>query len=416
VNPAKTIDILTLNSGSSSLKAAVFSMGRSERRVLSARITGIGGDRGRFRVEDGDGKILVDRRPSHPDHGSALDAFLSWFADEVPGRGVDAVGHRIVHGGPRFRRPHRVDEAVLEALRAFVPSAPDHLPQEIRAIEAVSRAHPGLPQIACFDTGFHRDLPEAARTFPLPSELLEDACFRYGFHGLSYEYITGELARENRGRPPARAVIAHLGNGASLVAVRDGRSVDTTMGFTPLGGTVMGTRPGDLDPGVLVHLLRNRGLGTEALNDLLNHRSGLLGISGTTSDMKELLDREADDPRAALAVGVFCHRARKELAAMAASLGGLEVLVFTGGIGEHAPSIRERIVNGLDFMGVRIDPERNAAGASTISPEGAPVAVRVMPTDEELMIARHTAALIADNPHAGTSSPGGPGPGKDSAS
>jgi len=279
-------------------------------------------------------------------------------------------------------------------VRRLIPLDPDHLPQALAAVAAVGRAFPALPQVACFDTAFHARMPRVAQTYALPRALEAEGVRRYGFHGLSYEYIMARLREIDPEAARGRVVIAHLGNGASMAAVRAGESVETTMGFTPTGGLVMGTRTGDLDPGVLLYLLQERGLDAAALSDLVNHEAGLLGVSGSSGDMQDLLAREATDERAAEAITLFCYQARKFLAAMAAALGGLDTLVFTGGIGEHAPAIRARLCNGLAFLGIALDGSRNAAGDAVISAAGSAVTIRVVPTDEEVMIARHVTQVL----------------------
>jgi acetate kinase len=282
----------------------------------------------------------------------------------------------------------------MTALEGLVPLAPDHLPQAIRAIHATGRTYPALPQVACFDTAFHRHMPAIAQRYALPREIVNSGVVRYGFHGLSYEYIMHQLRATAPAEAGGRVIIAHLGNGASMAAVRAGVSVETTMGFTPAGGLVMGTRSGDLDPGVMLYLMRERSMTPGALNILVNQQAGLIAVSGTTSDMRDLLEHEASDPDAAEAIDLFCYQARKFVGALAAVLGGLDVLVFTGGIGEHAAPVRARICQGLDFLGIRIDAARNAAHAAVISQDGGRVTVRVMSTDEDLMIARHTRQVL----------------------
>ena len=304
------------------------------------------------------------------------------------------MGHRVVHGGIHYSEPQRVTPELIAALRELIPIAPDHMPQAVQAIQAAVEAYPGLPQVACFDTAFHRHMPRTAQLYPLPRHLADEGVVRYGFHGLSYESILRELRALAPREAEGRVVIAHLGNGASMAAVRGGIGIDTTMGFTPAGGLMMGTRPGDLDPGVLLYLLVERGMTPAAVNELVNQQAGLLGVSGISADMRDLLEKEATDAQAAEAITLFCYQARKYLGALVAVLGGLDTLVFTGGIGEHAAPVRLRICEGLDFLGIRIDPDRNAAHAPAISREGGPVTVRVLRTDEDLMIARHTSELL----------------------
>ena len=356
--------VLAVNCGSSSLKHAIFDVDEGRESEV---------DRGT--VE----RIGLDV----PDHAAAVRSLLR----DLTNRNIsppDAVGHRIVHGAERSA-PARVDEALVASLRALVPFAPLHLPAEILAIEAVRAEWPDRPQVACFDTAFHRTLSEVAQRYALPDEGDTRGLCRYGFHGLSYEYVVAELGARDLGR----AVVAHLGSGASMAAVRDGRSVDTTMGFSPSGGLVMGTRLGDVDPGLLVHWLE-QGHDARALDDLVNRRSGLLGLSGTTADVRDLLARRDHDARAALAIDVFTWSARKWVGAMASVLGGIDTLVFTGGIGEHAAPVRAEIAQGLEHLGVRLDAGRNERHEGIVSAEGSPCRVRVVKTDEERMVARHT--------------------------
>src|ERR671916_1419539 len=390
--------LLTINTGSSSLKAALYRLREdtTETPELRAEASRIGGQGGGMRLADDRGEILDERRDDLPDHAAALGALMSQLRDRALDRDdlLAAVGHRIVHGGDRYREPQRVAPEVVADLRALVPIDPNHLPQAIAAIEAVGRAYPAVPQVVCFDTAFHSRMPRVARLYALPRDLAEGGVVRYGFHGLSYEYVMEELRRLDPEACDGRVVVAHLGNGASMAAVWGGVGVDTTMGFTPTGGLVMGTRSGDLDPSVPLYLLGERGLTVTEVSDLVNKQAGLLGVSGTSADMRDLLDREASDPRAAEAVALFCYGAKKFLGALAAALGGLDALVFTGGIGEHAGLVRERVCEGLAFLGIRLDRGRNAAHAPVISGDAAAVTVRVVPTDEDLMVARHTRRLI----------------------
>jgi acetate kinase len=390
--------LLTINTGSSSLKAALYRLREdtTETPELRAEASRIGGRGGGLRLADARGETLDERRDDLPDHAAALDALMSRLRDLGLDRDdlLAAVGHRIVHGGDRHREPQRVTPGVVADLRALVPIDPNHLPQAIAAIEAVGRAYPAVPQVACFDTAFHSRMPRVARLYALPSRLAEEGIIRYGFHGLSCEYVMEELRRLEPEAAAGRVVVAHLGNGASMAAVRGGVGVDTTMGFTPTGGLVMGTRSGDLDPSVPLFLLEERGLTPTEVSDLLNKQAGLLGVSGTSADMRDLLDREPEDRRAAEAVALFCYQAKKFLGALVATLGGLDALVFTGGIGEHAAPVRERVCEGLEFFGIRLDTNRNAAHAPVISSDDAAVSVRVVPTDEDLMVFRHTRRLI----------------------
>jgi acetate kinase len=391
--------ILTINSGSSSLKCALHQMGRGEKLLLSAHIQRIGLKDSLFHIEAADGATLVSEKRELPDHDAALGALLGWFQSDEPGRQLDAVGHRVVHGGLAYTQPSIVNRQLLTTLEEMVPLAPDHLPQELRAIRAVSRSFPNLRQVACFDTAFHRHMPRLAQIYALPRGLSDEGIIRYGFHGLSYEYIMQEL-KEKAGARVAngRLIIAHLGNGASMAAVHHGTGVDTTMGFTPTSGLVMSTRSGDLDPCIILYLLREKGLDVSSVNGLVNERAGLLGLSGVSADMKDLLAEEATNPQAAEAVALFCYQARKFLGALCTVLGGLDTLVFTGGVGENAAQVRERICEGMEFVGIRLDPVHNRANASIISRDESPTTVRVMKTNEELMIARHTYALVRGTP------------------
>src|SRR5579859_4136075 len=379
--------ILCLNGGSSSLKFAIYRISDAgEERVFSGAIEAIGAEGGRAWLRASD-KALSDQSGSFPDHTEAVKTMFAALHKQ----GVEelaAAGHRIVHGGPKFTAPQLIDEGLKAALRELIPFAPLHLPSQVAMIEAVASHFPDLPQVACFDTVFHSRMPEVAQRFALPSKLWEQGIRRYGFHGLSYEYVVGKLGAELG----QRAVIAHLGNGSSMVALRDGVSIDTSMGLTPTGGFMMGTRSGDLDPGVLLHLLRS-GYSAERLEALLNHEAELLGVSGKSSEMKLLLEKRKTDPAAALAVQMFCYQARKFVGAFAAALGGLDTLVFTGGIGEHAAEVRAEICSGLQHLGIELDGAANNRNAEVISAAGSRCVVRVVETDEDLMIARHTRSV-----------------------
>lgn len=388
------MQLLTINTGSSSLKAALYAGAGTPQRELTIHAARLGQTVGTLRVTDAGGAKLFDEREELPDHAAALRLLFARLRRYRPGLALDAVGHRIVHGGDDYHEPQLITEELVGALRALVPLDPEHLPQAIDAIVAVGRERPALPQVACFDTAFHRRMPEVAQRYALPRAYGDAGVRRYGFHGLSYEYVMGALRAEAGDAADGRVIVAHLGNGASMAAVRGGIGVETTMGFTPTGGLMMGTRVGDLDPGVLLHLLRAGHPNPQALSDLLNKQSGLLGVSGTSGDMRDLLGREASDPRAAEAIALFCYSARKHLGALVAVLGGLDTLVFTGGIGEAAAPVRARICAGFDFLGVALDPRRNEAHAPVVSPDGGPVTVRVIPTDEDLVIARHTARIV----------------------
>ena len=362
--------VLTLNAGSSSLKFALFESSSPPRRILAGSIDRIGDDMG---------------------HARALDLVLSRLDAHGGLPGLGAVGHRLVHGGPDFDGPRLLSGEVLDRIRRLAVLDPDHLPAEIAIIEAMQTRAPALSQVACFDTTFHRTMPRVARLLPIPRRFEEQGVRRYGFHGLSYQYLIEELERV-AGKEAARkrVVLAHLGSGASLVALQNGQSVETTMGFTPTSGVPMGTRTGDIDPGVLLYLLRAEHMSVDSLDDLLNHRAGLLGVSESTSDVRDLLAREATDPRAADALALFCHRARQAIGALAATIGGLDTLVLSGGIGENSAPVRARILRGLEHLGVHLDDQRNGAGAPVISTDGSACTVRVLHTNEEAIIVRET--------------------------
>ncbi len=374
--------VLTINSGSSSLKFAVFEA-ETERLLLAGAADRIGLHGGSFKIKGG-----AEEHRDFSDHAAALERLFTLLREgDTPH--PDVVGHRLVYGGRDYTVPHAVTPELVAALRKLIPFAPEHLPNELAAIEAVGRARPELKQYCCFDTAFHCARPDVAKQLPIPRELWREGVVRYGFHGLSYAYIMQELARE-AGEEAARGrvIIAHLGNGASMAAVRDGRPVDTTMGFTPAGGLMMGTRSGDLDPGVLLYLQEEKQYSPQAVRDTVNRRSGLLGVSGISSDMQDLLAKEAEDGRAAEAIALYCYQAKKFLGALAAVMGGLDTLIFTAGIGENAAAIRARICAEMEFLGISIDSARNQANDAIISTADSKVTVRVMKTDEDLMIAR----------------------------
>jgi acetate kinase len=383
--------ILTLNGGSSSVRFAFHQMGPTLTRGMSGKLDRIGLSGTTLAVRDPSGC----RKEVHPDTApKTVEEFLRWLENHPEFAGVQAVGHRVVHG-MQHTEPEWVTEPLMAELKQVVPCDPEHLPGEIALIEALGRRHPELRQVVCFDTTFHRTLPRVARMLAIPRRFDVKGVQRYGFHGLSYAYLMQEL--QGLGDPAAtgrRVILAHLGNGASLAAVRDGRSVETSMGFTPASGLVMGSRSGDLDPGLGPYLARTEGLSMVEFDRMVNAESGLLGISETSSDMRELLASEGSDLRAAEAVAHFCHQAKKWVGAYVAVLGGLDTLEFAGGIGEHCPTVRARICEGLAFLGIELDVKENLANAPVISRSDARVAVRVIPTDEELMIAREVARLM----------------------
>jgi acetate kinase len=384
--------ILVLNSGSSSVKAAIF---EGQERKLRAEARQLITPNATLRLEPAN---AAAEEQGIPQQSAAEGVATVLRALEARGwlEGVVAVGHRIVHGGREFREPTLLTPYVLEAVRGLIPLAPLHEPAEIAAMEEVARGFPHLPQVLCFDTSFHRSMPEVAERYPLTQELHDLGVIRYGFHGLSYEWIVQTL--QQRGSLPRRMIVAHLGNGCSMAAVLDGRGVDTTMGLTALCGLPMATRPGDLDPGVLLYLQRELGYSLEQLEQLLYFQSGLLGISGKWSDVQDLLAQEAHGPRAALALEMFCYAVRKTIGAYAAVLGGVDAIVFTGGIGQYASSIRARVLSQLGFLGVDFDPVANGNNAAVISTAGSAVRVEMIAANEEAMIAKHTARLCRDLP------------------
>lgn len=386
--------ILVLNGGSSSLKFSLYPAGQApcrEKLLCEGQIAGLRGD-ARLTAQDGKGGALVDRALGRADHDRALPLLLSWIETQFDGIGLAAAGHRVVHGGDVFTGPVLIDTDVMRSLSGLVPLAPLHQPHNLALIAALADAHPSLPQVACFDTAFHASQPEVARLFALPRALTGQGLRRYGFHGLSYEYVAGRLP-ELLGPQVAegRIVVAHLGSGASLCALHRRQSVATTMGLTALDGLMMARRCGSIDPGLLLYLMQEKGMSAAAVSDLLYNQSGLLGVSGISDDMRELLRSEDADARRA--VDLFVYRIVRELGSMAAALGGLDALIFTAGIGAHAPQIRARVCRAAEWLGVRLDEAANQAGQACISDSS--ISAWVVETDEDLMIARHTAALLA---------------------
>ncbi len=382
--------IIALNSGSSSLKFALYSFfNNKESLIAKGAVEQIGLNAGRFwlNVKDSDLPTTIDDK--YPDHKFAVKTVFDYIK-QLGLPLATAVGHRIVHGGADYSAPAIVDAKLLQELHRLVPFAPLHMPGEIAGIEAIADNFPNLPQVACFDTAFHRDMPELARRLPLDRALWDEGVRRYGFHGLSYEYILSVLGDN----PPKRTIIAHLGNGVSLAALRDGRPLDTTMGFTPTGGTMMGTRSGDLDPGILLYLMREKAYDEGRIDELVNRRSGLLGVSDISMDMKTLLEKSKYVPEADQAVKMFCYYLRKYIGALSAVLGGLDALIFTGGIGERAAPVRENVCRDLGYLGIELDLKKNKISADTISMPRSSCIVRVIPTNEDLIIARHTIDII----------------------
>jgi acetate kinase len=387
--------ILTVNGGSSSIKFAVFEVGDSLRRTLEGAIERIGSPEATLRVKGVNPADDLLRSVTAPDHTVAVAALMDWIEERGGRETLTAVGHRVVHGGPTYSEPQRITGAMVQELHELSPFDPEHLPEEILLTEAFHHRLPDLPQVACFDTAFHHDLPRVARLLPIPRHYEAQGVRRYGFHGLSYAFLMGELARlAGAEAAHGRVILAHLGSGASLAAVRGGKPVDTSMSLTPAAGVPMSTRSGDLDPGLVWYLVRTEHLSAKQFNAMVNFRSGLLGVSETSADMRDLLEREAQDERAADAVALFCYQVKKWIGAFAAALGGLDTLVFAGGIGEHAPTIRARICEGLGFLGIELDERHNAADAGVVSTAAGRVAVRVMHTDEERIIAESVCRVL----------------------
>jgi acetate kinase len=392
VKPAKS-SVLTINGGSSSIKFALYRVEEPLKRGLYGKVDRIGLSGTNLTFSDPAKKRPKSIKLAAADHKSAANSLIDWLEKQNDFASVKAIGHRVVHG-MKHTEPEIVTPELLDELHRISPNDPDHLPREIELIETFRRRHPKLPQVACFDTAFHQTMPRVAKLLPLPRRFDAKGIQRYGFHGLSYAYLMEELAR--LGDPAAkkgRVILAHLGNGASLAAVRDGKSIDTSMGFTPTAGLVMSTRSGDLDPGLAPYLARTERMTTKQFYEMVNHQSGLLGISETSSDMRDLCASEATDLRAAEAVVLFCYQAKKWIGSFTAALGGLDTLVFTGGIGENSPLIRARICEGLEFLGIELNQSRNAETAPVISIQTHRVTVRVIRTDEELMIARSVCRL-----------------------
>ena len=387
--------VVVLNAGSSSLKFCAYTRPQREQWRLASRgqIEGIGTSP-RFSAKDGEGAVLVDEPLSDSVRGAhdALDALASWLRRQHQGGHIVGVGHRVVHGGANFTSPVVVTEEVLAELRELVPLAPLHQPHNLAAIEAVSGRLPGVPQVVCFDTSFHRGHAAVADLVPLPKDIRAAGVQRYGFHGLSYEYIASVLPSVAPSIAGGRVIVAHLGSGASLCAIRNGKSVDTTLGFTALDGLCMGTRPGSIDPGVVLYLFQTLGLDAKSVETMLYKKAGLLGISGISNDMRDLIDNA--DPSARLAVDFFVYRVTKEIGALAAVLGGIDGLVFTAGIGERSAEIRRRICDACAWLGLEIDPGANERHTPRLSTSGSAIEAWIVPTNEELVIARHTGQLL----------------------
>jgi len=387
--------ILTINGGSSSIKFAIFDAVGSLRRNLTGSIERIGVPGTVLKVKGLNRADNFSRSLRALDHAAAADTLMDWIEQCEQSRALTGVGHRIVNGGPNYYKPQRLTSGMMEELRQLAPFDPDHLPEEILMTQAFHRRFPRLPQVACFDTAFHHDMPRVAQMLPIPRRYEAQGVRRYGFHGLSYAFLMGELAR--LGDPAAktgRVILGHLGNGASLAAVLDGKSVDTSMSFTPNAGVPMSTRSGDLDPGLVLYLARTEKMSAKEFNEMITSHSGLLGISETSSDMRDLLEHETRDVRAGEAVALFCYQVKKCIGAFAAALGGLDTLVFAGGIGENASTVRARICGGLGFLGIEIEEKENAANEGVISTAASRITVRVIRTDEERMIAKTVCCVL----------------------
>lgn len=389
--------VLAINGGSSSIKFALYQIGEPPRRGYFGKVDRIGLDGTNLSYNDSSRNRIISSKIETSDHKAAANFLIDWLEKQVDFASVMAVGHRIVNGGPKYSQPQQVTRELLDELRRISSYNPDHLPSEIELLDLFSKNFRSLPQVACFDTAFHRDLPRVARILPIPRSFDAKGIQRYGFHGLSYEFLMEELARvAGTEAAQGRVVLAHLGNGASLAAVRDGKSIDTSMGFTPAAGLPMSTRSGDLDPGLVWYLARTEQMTARQFHQMVNYQSGLLGISEASSDMRDLLGREAGDIRAAEAINLFCYQVKKWIGAFSAALGGLNTLVFAGGIGENAPEVRTRICSGLEFLGLELDEARNATNGPVISTDRSQATVRVIHTDEELMIAKAVFRILSN--------------------
>ncbi len=385
--------ILTINGGSSSIRIAVYEASRPQRRLLQGKMQRVGSDDASLTVDHNGGgapiNIAVDTKG-----GGAIGFLMGWLESQPWFKTIEGVGHRVVHG-MQHTDPELITAKLLDELRSIIPFDPEHLPREIEIIDALRQRYRNLPQVACFDTAFHRTMPLVATQLAIPRRYAAKGVQRYGFHGLSYSFLMQELAR--LGDPASvqgRVILAHLGSGASLAAVRDGRCIDTSMGFTPTAGLVMGTRSGDLDPGLMSYLALTDSMTPAQFQAMVNHESGMLGISESSADVRDLLDREASDPRAAQALALFCYQAKKWIGSFAAALGGLDTLVFAGGIGENSAAVRKRICEGLDFLGIDLDQNANDRHAQDISTEAGSAAVRVIRTDEESVIAASSIRVL----------------------
>ncbi len=387
--------ILTVNAGSSSIKFAVFTDQDSPNRILTGQVERIGNPNAQL-IAKRTGTPTEDRQSILAEsHDAATESISAYIRRQLgPDAVITAIGHRVVLGGIHLHEHGLITPQMMTTLRQSQPLDITHLPREIALIDAFAKSFPARPQIACFDTAFHRDMPAIAKLLPIPRNFTDAGIRRFGFHGLSYTYLMDKLTTLDPTAATGRVILAHLGNGASMAAVRAGKPIDTTMSFTPTAGLVMGTRPGDIDPGLLVYLMKNQNLSPEQMDDFLSTRCGLLGISQTSPDMRDLLAARPTDPRAADAVALFCYQAKKHLCALASTLTGLDTLIFAGGIGEHAPEVRAAICNGLDFLGLKLDPSKNTQAGDIISDNQSRVTIRIIPTDEEIVIARIVRSIL----------------------
>jgi acetate kinase len=385
--------VLTMNGGSSSIRFAIFEAGNPPVKRLWGKIDRIGLPDTTLMITDSDGSSRAALKITAESHQTAAEFLMNWLDTEPLFAAVQTVAHRVVHG-MNHSEPEQVSPKLIAELRKIIPFAPDHLPREIALIEAFRKQYPKIPQLTCFDTAFHRTMPAVARMLPIPRRYALDGVERFGFHGLSYTYLMAALRDLSPVAARGRVILAHLGNGASLAAVRNGKSIDTSMGLTPAAGLMMGTRTGDIDPGLIGYLRRKESMTAERFTQMVNHESGLLGISGTSADMRDLLAKEATDLRAAEAIALFCYQARKWIGSFAAVLGGLDALVFSGGVGENSPVIRARICEGLEFLGIGLDKRRNSKGATVISTKSSMVPVHVIATNEEMVLAKQAFQLL----------------------
>ena len=382
------------------MKSALYDAGSREELLLSITVDHTGDSGGRLKIADPNGNILFESAGNCRDVNAGLEAMFAWLGEHRFLSGLAAVGHRLVQGGPRHKEPLQINSEFLREIEQLIPLDPDHLPAAIEGIKFIARKFPELPQVACFDTAFHSSIPRVASMYALPRRLYDQGILRYGFHGLSYEYVMGELQSLEGKLADGRVIIAHLGSGASMVAVKNGKSIDTSMGFTPLEGLVMATRSGDVDPGALLYLSEYKKMSAKEINTLVNKQSGLLGVSETSSDMKVLLDNASRDPRAGQALDSFCYRAKKYIGAYLAAMNGADALIFTGGIGENSPEIRAQICADLENLGIALDPAENTSRSREDRQIGkSAIPVWVVPTEEELLIARDTLRCILGIAH-----------------